>query len=95
MAVAKFQADTEREFAADKFGLKTFATLVLLPKGGKGGEWHCLIWLGGWLGGWLVAGMGGSGRRHAGASEGGLASLLPLFQRSRHPEGGQPNAWPP
>lgn len=38
VSVAKFQADTEREFAADKFGLKTFPTLVLLPKGSKGGE---------------------------------------------------------
>ncbi|KAL4853877.1 5'-adenylylsulfate reductase 3 [Chlorella vulgaris] len=38
VSVAKFQADTEREFAADKFGLKTFPTLVLLPKGSKGGD---------------------------------------------------------
>lgn len=45
MAVAKFQADVERDFAADKFGLKTFPTLVLLPKGSKGGErlgWRAL-----------------------------------------------------
>lgn len=32
------QADVEREFAAEKFGLKTFPTIVLLPKGSKGGE---------------------------------------------------------
>lgn len=32
------QADVERDFAADKFGLKTFPTLVLLPKNGKSGE---------------------------------------------------------
>ena len=31
------QADVERDFAADKFGLKTFPTLVLLPKSGKSG----------------------------------------------------------
>ena len=36
--VAKYQADVDREFAADKFGLQTFPTLVLLPKGSKGGE---------------------------------------------------------
>ena len=30
--IAKFQAETEREFASDKFGLKTFPTIVLLPK---------------------------------------------------------------
>lgn len=36
VAVAKFRADTEREFAADAFGLKTFPTIVLLPKGGRG-----------------------------------------------------------
>lgn len=29
---AKHQADTDREFASEKFGLKTFPTLVLLPK---------------------------------------------------------------
>ena len=29
--VAKFQADTEREFAS-KLGLKTFPTIVMLPK---------------------------------------------------------------
>ncbi|PRW60889.1 transducin beta 3 isoform A [Chlorella sorokiniana] len=38
VTVAKFQADVERDFAADKFGLKTFPTLVLLPKSGKSGE---------------------------------------------------------
>lgn len=36
--VAKFQADIEREFAADRFGLQTFPTLVLLPKGSAAGE---------------------------------------------------------
>ena len=33
------QADTDREFAAEKFGLKTFPTLVLLPKAGKPGSY--------------------------------------------------------
>ena len=32
--VAKFQADVEREFAAENFGLQTFPTIVMLPKGG-------------------------------------------------------------
>lgn len=32
------QADVERDFATEKFGLKTFPTLVLLPKGAKAGE---------------------------------------------------------
>ena len=36
LRVAKFQADIEREFAAEKFGLKTFPTIVLLPK--RGGD---------------------------------------------------------
>jgi adenylyl-sulfate reductase (glutathione) len=30
--VAKFQADTDREFAQERFGLKTFPTIVMLPK---------------------------------------------------------------
>lgn len=30
--VAKFQADVDREFAQEKFGLKTFPTIVMLPK---------------------------------------------------------------
>lgn len=30
--VAKFQADLEREFSAEKFGLKSFPTIVYLPK---------------------------------------------------------------
>ncbi|KAK9810382.1 hypothetical protein WJX72_009782 [[Myrmecia] bisecta] len=34
--IAKFQADTDREFAADKFGLKTFPTIVLLSKSKEG-----------------------------------------------------------
>lgn len=34
--VAKFQADVEREFAASKFGLKTFPTIVLLPQNTPG-----------------------------------------------------------
>ena len=34
--VAKFQADVEREFAAEAFGLKTFPTIVLLPKSQPG-----------------------------------------------------------
>ena len=32
LRVAKFQADTEREFSADKFKLETFPTLAFLPK---------------------------------------------------------------
>ncbi|GMH45192.1 hypothetical protein BSKO_13149 [Bryopsis sp. KO-2023] len=32
VSVAKFQADVEREFSAEKFGLKTFPTIVFLPK---------------------------------------------------------------
>ncbi len=36
MRVAKFQADLEREYAGDKFGLKTFPTIVLLPKSQPG-----------------------------------------------------------
>ena len=32
------QADVEREFSADKFGLQTFPTVVLMPKGAKQGE---------------------------------------------------------
>lgn len=39
--VTQPQADTEREFAAEKFGLATFPTLVLLPKGSKGGACGC------------------------------------------------------
>lgn len=35
--VAKFQADIEREFAAEKFGLKTFPTIIMLPKKGGAG----------------------------------------------------------
>lgn len=38
VTVAKFQADVERDFATEKFGLKTFPTLVLLPKGAKAGD---------------------------------------------------------
>ncbi len=34
--IAKFQADTEREFAQQTFGLQTFPTLIMLPKAGKG-----------------------------------------------------------
>jgi adenylyl-sulfate reductase (glutathione) len=37
LRVAKFRADTEREFAADKFGLQTFPTIAFLPKGGPPG----------------------------------------------------------
>jgi adenylyl-sulfate reductase (glutathione) len=36
--VAKFQADIERVFAAEKFGLKTFPTIVMLPKSGGRGK---------------------------------------------------------
>lgn len=35
MRVAKFQADTDREFAQERFGLKTFPTIVMLPKPGN------------------------------------------------------------
>lgn len=34
--IAKFQADTDREFAQKNFGLQTFPTLVMLPKSTKG-----------------------------------------------------------
>jgi adenylyl-sulfate reductase (glutathione) len=30
--VAKFRADTERDFSAAEFGLQTFPTLVMLPR---------------------------------------------------------------
>ena len=33
LQVAKFQADVDREFAESRLGLKTFPTIVLLPKG--------------------------------------------------------------
>ena len=36
--VAKFQADVERDFAAEKFGLKTFPHIALLPAAGRAGE---------------------------------------------------------
>ena len=32
LRIAKFQADVEREFSTEQFGLKTFPTIVLLPK---------------------------------------------------------------
>lgn len=41
-ALLPAQADVERDFAAEKFGLKTFPTLVLLPKGAKAGECRVL-----------------------------------------------------
>lgn len=34
--VAKYQADTDREFCTEKLGLKTFPTIVFLPKGREG-----------------------------------------------------------
>lgn len=34
--VAKFQADIEREFSEQNFGLKTFPTIVFLPKDKSG-----------------------------------------------------------
>ena len=34
--VAKFQADVDRDFAAEKLGLRTFPTIVALPKGHQG-----------------------------------------------------------
>lgn len=30
--IAKFQADVERDFASSQLGLKTFPTIVMLPK---------------------------------------------------------------
>jgi adenylyl-sulfate reductase (glutathione) len=33
--VAKFQADVDRDFAQERFGLKTFPTVVMLPKAGN------------------------------------------------------------
>ena len=36
VAVAKFQADVDRDFAQDNFQLKSFPTIVMLPKGGSG-----------------------------------------------------------
>ncbi|KAL4527232.1 hypothetical protein Ndes2526B_g09062 [Nannochloris sp. 'desiccata'] len=38
LRVAKFQADIERDFAAEKFGLNTFPQIVMLPKSGKAGS---------------------------------------------------------
>lgn len=34
--VAKFQADIERDFSSEKFGLRTFPTIVILPAGQAG-----------------------------------------------------------
>lgn len=33
VTVAKYQADIDREYVAETFGLKTFPTVVFLPKG--------------------------------------------------------------
>ncbi len=33
VTVAKYQADTDREFATESLKLKTFPTIVFLPKG--------------------------------------------------------------
>lgn len=38
LRVAKFQADVERDFAADRFGLQTFPRIVMLPQAGRPGE---------------------------------------------------------
>lgn len=38
LRVAKFQADVEREFAAERFGLKTFPQIVMLPQAGRIGS---------------------------------------------------------
>jgi adenylyl-sulfate reductase (glutathione) len=38
LRVAKFQADIERDFAAEKFGLQTFPQIVMLPKSGQAGS---------------------------------------------------------
>jgi adenylyl-sulfate reductase (glutathione) len=34
--VAKFRADTARDFASETFGLRTFPTIVMLPKAKPG-----------------------------------------------------------
>lgn len=34
--IAKFQADIDREFSQQAFGLQTFPTIVMLPKSRKG-----------------------------------------------------------
>ena len=34
--IAKFQADVDREFSQQNFGLQTFPTIVMLPKSRKG-----------------------------------------------------------
>lgn len=34
--IAKYQADIDREFSSEKLGLKTFPTIVFLPKGKEG-----------------------------------------------------------
>ena len=36
LTVAKFQADTDRDFAQSRLGLQTFPTIVLLPKNAPG-----------------------------------------------------------
>ena len=36
LQVAKFQADVEREFASGEFGMQTFPTLYMLPRGRDG-----------------------------------------------------------
>ena len=36
VTVAKYQADTDREFCTEKLGLKTFPTIIYLPKGREG-----------------------------------------------------------
>ncbi len=39
--IAKFQADIDREFAQERFGLKTFPTIVFLPK--TGSQVRCVV----------------------------------------------------
>ena len=36
LQVAKFQADIEREFSSGEFGMKTFPTIYMLPRGRSG-----------------------------------------------------------
>lgn len=41
--IAKFQADTDREFAQQRLQLQTFPTIVMLPKSGTGKQVHSMI----------------------------------------------------
>lgn len=41
--VAKFQADTDREFAQQRLQLQTFPTIIMLPKSGTGKQVRPMI----------------------------------------------------